>query len=128
MLPIDPRHFDSEVAKTVFNDVGAPPSNPMIGDAEVKLYRYMMDSSPNKFRKISASLDSKLIPHMSPSMMRRVAQFIFAHMPQILKFMPNLDSYVRSMNRAVYFSKFLHPSALDRIVAALEKEGLTQNK
>ena len=60
--------------------------------------------------------------------MRRVAQFVVANMPQILRFMPNLDSYVRSMNKAVYFSQFLHPNALDRIVAALEKEGLTNNK
>ncbi len=128
MLPIDPSCFDSAVAKTIFNDVGAPPSNPMIGDAEIRLYRSMLEISPHKFRKISSTLDSNLIPYMSRSMMRRVAQFVVANMPQILRFMPNLDSYVRSMNKAVYFSQFLHPNALDRIVAALEKEGLTNNK
>lgn len=121
-------HFESQVAKAVFNDKGQQASNPMIRRAEMILLKWMESATPLQILAVASRIDRHLFPHLSPRMMRRFSFLVCDLAPHMLKQMPNMDAHVIALSRAIHMSKFLHPAALARIVSALEREGLSAGK
>lgn len=128
MKGILPIHFDSEVAKTVFNDHGQMPRNPVIQEMEMRFFARLINWSPKQSMRLLPLFDRSLVPFMTPRLLRMVAQHLSEHCPQVLANMPNLGAHVNALSRAVHLSRFMHPDALDRLTAALEKEGLSASK
>lgn len=121
-------HFESQVAKAVFNDKGQQAANPMIRRSEMLLLQWLDRATPRQILFVAARIDKHLFPHMSPRMMRRFSFLVCDLAPQILSQMPNMSAHVAALSRAIHMSKFLHPAALGRIVSALEREGLSSSK
>jgi hypothetical protein len=121
-------HFESQVARAVYNDKGQQAANPMIRRAEMLLVQWMDRATPRQVLLVAARIDRHLFLHMSPRMMRRFSFLVCDLAPQVLPQMPNMAVHVQALSRAIHMSKFLHPAALGRIVGALEKEGLTVSK
>lgn len=122
-------HFESQVAKTVFNDRNQPPRNPAIQRAELLVVQWLEHrAQPRQFMRMVSIIDRTLFPHMSATMMRQFSRLVCEIVPQALPNAPNTRAHVEALTRAVHMSKFLHPDALDRILVALQKEGLSASK
>lgn len=118
-------HFDSKVARSVFNDKGQQAVNPMVRRAEIEVARWTDDASPRSMAKLVGMIDRHLFPFMSPMMMRNLALLVCTKSPHLLTRMPNTAAYVTALTRAIHLSKFLQPAAIKRILIALEMEGLS---
>lgn len=118
-------HFESKVARAVYNDKGQQAANPLIRRSESLLLAWMDRASPRQFLALAGRIDRHLFPHLSPAMMRRFSFLVCEFSPQIHDQMPNMAAYVDALSRAIHMSKFLNPAALSRIIAALEREGLS---
>lgn len=121
------RHFDSDVARIVFNDAGQIPRNPCIRSAELSLTRWLNHATPKSIGGLSLKIDSTLVPFMTPVMLRKMCMFLNELAPQFINNMPYVKSYVTALSRAVHLSRFLCPEALERITQALHAEGLSVN-
>lgn len=116
-------HFDSRVAKAVFNDSGQQVANIVVRRAEMLTLEWLAGARANQILSVASKLDRFLFPHVSPRVMRSIAARIVEIAPGALAVMPNLASHVASLGRAVRISKFLTPEALARITDALGREG-----
>lgn len=123
-----PVHFESEVAKAVFNDLGpAQPRNAMRAALEARIFSLLEQATPKVLMRWSRQIDVVLVPFLSPAAFREFCSFFCVHLPQAIENMPNTRDSVTALARAVHVSKFINPAALDRIHEALKREGLTRN-
>ncbi|WP_371436182.1 hypothetical protein [Polaromonas sp.] len=126
--PLLPAHFDSDVAKAVFNDKGRAPIG---GGFQVAVENRLLDwlslASPKLIMRWSHQIDVLIVPILSPSGFRALCSYLCEHLPQAIENMPNTRESVTSLARAVHLSKFINPAALDRLSDALKQEGLAKN-
>ena len=126
--PLQAAHFQSDVAKAVFNDKGrAPFGGGMQIAIENRVLDWLTQASPKLIMRWSTQIDLVIVPILTPSGFRELCSFLCENLPQALENMPNSRESVTSLARAVHLSKFINPAALDRIHVALRIEGLTKN-
>lgn len=123
--PLVAEHFESDVAKAVFNDRGRTSSGgDMRAAVERRLMAWVVEASPKSIVRWSRKIDLFIVPVLSPSAFRIFCSFLCEHQPQVIENMPNTKDSVQSLARAVNLSRLINPDALDRIYSALEAEGL----
>lgn len=122
------RHFESDVARAVFNDVGQIPKNPCIRSAEISLIQWLRETTPRNLQRLSRQIDTVLVPFMTPVMLRKMCVILNELSPQFISNMPYVKAYMTALSRAVHLSRFLCPEALERITQALHAEGLVVNR
>lgn len=124
--PLLPAHFESDVAKAVFNDRGRPPiGGAMQAAVENRTLEWLAKANPKAIMRWSRQIDMVVVPMLSPAGFREFCSFLCEHLPQAIENMPNTKDSVTSLARAVHLSKFINSAALDRIHQALRREGLT---
>jgi hypothetical protein len=124
--PLLPAHFESDVAKAVFNDKGRPPV--VLGfqtAVEGRILDWLTRASPKLIMRWSRQIDVLIVPVLSPHGFRHFCSFLCEHLPQAIGNMPHTLESVTALARAVHLSRMINPAALDRIWEALQKEGLT---
>lgn len=127
--PLQPIHFQSDVAKAVFNDVGrAPIGGSFRINLENRTFDWLEKASPKVILRWSAKIDLLIVPILSPAGFRQFCSILCEHLPQAIENMPNTKDSVTALARAVHLSRFINPAALNRIHAALEREGLTKKE
>lgn len=125
--PLLPAHFDSDVAKAVFNDKGGRPVGRTIHAAiETRLLDWIEKASPKQLMALSYQIDLLVVPILSPFGFRNFCSFLCENLPQAIENMPHTRESVCALARAVHLSKFINPAALDRIHDALKLEGLVK--
>jgi hypothetical protein len=126
--PLLPIHFESDVAKAVFNDLGLSKTrNQMRVSMESRIFTLLEQATPKLLMRWSRQIDVVLVPFLSPSAFREFCSFFCVHLPQAIENMPNTRESVIALARAVHVSKFFNPAALDRIYEALKREGLSKD-
>lgn len=121
--PLIPAHFESAVAKAVFNDLGQKPHKLLAG-IENRILEWLTQAEPKAIMRWSRQIDLLVVPILTAEAFRKLCSFLCEHQPQAIENMPNSREYVVALARAVHLSKFINPAALDRIHNALEREGL----
>lgn len=125
--PLLPIHFESEVAKAVFNDLNPKATRNFAQNAlEARIFSLLEQATPKVLMRWSRQIDIVLVPFLSPAAFREFCSFFCVHLPQAIENMPNTRESVTALARAVHLSKFINPAALDRIYDALQREGLTR--
>ena len=126
--PLGAAHFNSDVAKAVFNDKGRVAyGSGMHLAIETRILDWIARASPKLIMRWSTQIDLLIVPILTPSGFRALCAFICENLPQALENMPNARESVSALARAVHLSKFISPAALDRIHVALRLEGLTKD-
>lgn len=130
-LALRPEHFDSDVARLVFNEQRRRPVLPGLAALEARAAKRLMawleSAPPKSIMRWSRQIDIVVVPLLSPSGFREMSAWLAEHLPQAIENMPNTLSSVTALVRAVHFSRHFHPKALRRIRAALEREGLRRS-
>lgn len=125
--PLVAAHFESDVAKAVFNDKGRAVWGGTIQiGIESRILNWLSKASPKQIMRWSRQIDILIVPILSPSGFREFCSFLCEHLPQAIESMPNTKESVTALSRAVHLSRFINPPALDRISEALRQEGLTR--
>lgn len=123
--PLVAAHFESDVAKAVFNDRGRPVTGGAIRtEIERRTLSWLFEASPKSVMRWSRRIDLMIVPVLSPAAFRSFCCFLCENQPQAIENMPNTRDSVQSLARAVNLSRVINPDALDRIYFALKNEGL----
>lgn len=126
--PLVSDHFETELAKSVFNDRGAKSRLLPVQQAmEKRILNWIGQASPKQIMRFSLQIDLIVVPLMSPSGFRRFCGILCETLPQAIENMPNTRASVNALAKAVHLSRFINPAALNRIHDALASEGLTKN-
>jgi hypothetical protein len=123
--PLLAEHFDSALAKSVFNDNDGRAISAIRKEVERRTLQWVKNASPKSILRLSRQMDALVVPILSPSGFRQFCCILCEQMPQALENMPNTKASVTALARAVHLSKFTNPKALDRILSALKNEGFT---
>lgn len=125
--PLVAAHFDSDVAKAVFNDKGRLSTGRSFRTAiETRFLDWLACASPKQIMSLAPQIDLLIVPVLSPSGFRTMCCFLCEMLPQAIEAMPHARESVTALARAVHLSRFINPAALDRIHAALKSEGLVK--
>lgn len=123
--PLVAAHFESDVARAVFNDRGVRPAGGAVRVAiENRAMAWLHGASPKAIMRWSRKIDLLIVPVLSPTVFRAFCCFLCENQPQAIENMPNTRDSVQSLSRAVNLSRIINPDALDRIYVALKNEGL----
>lgn len=123
--PLVAAHFDSDVARAVFNDRGQRmPGGNIRLEIERRVLAWLYEASPKSIMRWSRRIDLLIVPVLSPLAFRSFCCFLSENQPQAIENMPNTRDSVQSLARAVNLSRIINPDALDRIYVALKNEGL----
>lgn len=123
--PLVTAHFESDVARAVFNDHGRKAAGGSLRmEIERRVLAWLYEASPKSIMRWSRKIDLLIVPVLSPSAFRAFCCFLCEHQPQAIENMPNTRDSVQSLARAVNLSRLINPEALDRIYVALKTEGL----
>lgn len=126
--PLLAAHFESEVAKTVFNEKNKRFVGRSIQSAiEARFFSWLESASPKQIMSLSLRIDRLIVPILSPTGFRNFCCYLCENVPQVIESMPNTRESVSALARAVHLSKFINPAALDRIHDALKLEGLLKD-
>lgn len=118
-------HFNSDLAKSVFNDDKAQVSNSLRTGAERRVLEWLQNASPKTILRFSRGLDRLVVPALSPPAFRAFCSILCENAPQVIANMPNTKESVTALAKAVHLSKFANTAAINRIAQALAKEGLS---
>lgn len=125
--PLLKAHFESEVARAVFNDkqsiLQKISSDEILKSIESRLFILINRASPKLLMSLAPKIDFLIVPILSASGFRQFCCFFCENLPQAIQHMPNTRESVTSLARAVHLSKFINPAALARIRESLNKEG-----
>lgn len=128
ILGLTELHFESELARTVFDDVGRDSAIPsrLRGFLDVRLLAWAQKCSSDQAQAWAAVIDATFVPRLSPAGFRRFcAIWISRHgQTETLSMMPNTRNSCAALARAVYLSQHINAPVLNRILSALKEEGL----
>ena len=125
--PLLPAHFESDVAKAVFNEKGPQRRSAFQDATEMQILDWLTRASPKLIMRWSRQIDLLVVPVLSPRGFRQLCSYLCEHLPQAIENMPNARDSVVSLARAVHLSRIINPAALDRLTNALRQEGLAKN-
>ena len=126
MLFLKSAHFESDLARTIFNDAGRSSRLPerVQRALEKRLISLVEHISPETFIAWGPRLDAALVPRLTPAAFRRFCAIVVARHPDAIEAMPNTLQSVRALMRAVHVSQHINPPVLERLLKALQSEGL----
>ena len=119
-------HFDSDLARTIYNDLGRPrqAQNFMQLALERRLLAWAQKCSMAAVMCWGSKLDASVVPRLGPHAFRSFCATLVERHVQALEVMPNCRAYVVALARAVHVSRHINPAVLDRLLVALRREGL----
>lgn len=118
-------HFDSDVAKAIFNDKGEDlPAGSFRLLIETRLMTWLKKASPKVLMLYTPRIDGLVVPSLSPATFREFCLFLCETLPQAIDAMPNTQRTITALCRAIHLSRCINPAALDRVHIALRQEGL----
>ena len=119
-------HFESDLARTIFNDAGRSSRLPerVQRALEKRLIAFVEQRSPAMVISWGPRLDAALVPRLSPAAFRRFCAVVVARHPHAIDAMPHTLQTVKSLMRAVHVSQHINAPVLQRLLRALQTEGL----
>lgn len=127
-IPLHPDHFQSDLAKAVFNDKGHKPVWRSLQHVmEERLLEWLENASPRQVMLLAHQLDRLVVPMLTPACFRNFCSILCENLPQVIEGMPHTRESVSALARAIHLAKFINPAALDRIHDALILEGLVKS-
>jgi hypothetical protein len=119
-------HFESDLARTIYNDAGRSSRLPERVQRllERRLIAFVEQGSTAAVIAWGSRLDAALVPRLSPAAFRRFCAVVVARHPHAIETMPHTLQSVKALMRAVHVSRHINAPVLQRLLSALQAEGL----
>jgi hypothetical protein len=120
------RHFETDLARTVYNDLGLSSRLPQAVRVvlERRLIAWANSCSAAGAQIWGPRLDAALVPCLSPLAFRNFCAALITRHPQVLLSMHHSRNSCLALARAVHVSQHINPDVLGRLLNALADEGL----
>lgn len=121
-------HFESDLARTIFNDAGRSSKLPerVQRALETRMLSWAQKCSASAVMTWGGRFDAVLVPRLNPAAFRRFCALLVERHPHALESMPHTKSNVMALARAVHVSQHINPPVLQRLLKALKSEGLSR--